>query len=86
MKNRITALKNLLEGYNIRPQSQKKERISEPEDSSFEIIKSEEGKKMRKSRDLRDLSRGPICRMWELQKRKRAKSLHEEITAQTSQI
>lgn len=44
LKDTITELKNSLEGFNIRP-DQREERISKPEDGSFEIFEAEEQKK-----------------------------------------
>lgn len=57
MKNTITELKNLIEGFNIRPDSVP-ESISELKDRVVESIQSKgrKGKRMKKSEDsLKDL-------------------------------
>lgn len=93
VKNIITELKNLLEGHNIRFQRQKKERISELEDSSFEIIKSEEEKEKKKEKKQRPKK---LMRYYQKDlyteygnfrgREKGTKGLFEEIIAQASQI
>lgn len=65
LKNTVTELKNSLDGINSRL-NQAEQRSSDLRDWSFEIVKSKEHKKMKKSEEsLRDLRTPSAYTLWE---------------------